>query len=53
MCEEPKEEDYEELHLVLSRDDLVEDATPIQQAPSLTALTAEQSQIEIVFEQKT
>jgi len=37
MCEEPKEEDYEELHVALLRDDLVEDATPAQQV-DFTAL---------------
>jgi hypothetical protein len=30
LCEEPKEDDYEELHIALLRDDLVEDATPAQ-----------------------
>ena len=30
-CEEPKEEDYEELHFALLREDLVEDNTPAQQ----------------------
>jgi hypothetical protein len=30
LCEEPKEDDYEELHIALLRDDLVEDAAPAQ-----------------------
>jgi len=31
MCEEPKEEDYEELHAALLREELVEDGSSIQQ----------------------
>ena len=46
VCEEPKEDDYEELHFALLRDDLVEDATPAQQVSLSESLLGWYLQVE-------
>jgi hypothetical protein len=40
-CETPKEDDYEDLHVALLRDDVVKDASSVQQVLRLVCVYAD------------
>ena len=49
-CEEPKEDDYEELHGILLREDVVEDPSSIQQVTESRNANSGKSKVKDLYQ---